>query len=519
LLTDSQKNWVETRRLMSHLRRPKAPQVPKNVIRRFCYDICIDSKKIRKYGVMAESESHRRFRSIHSNFESFIIGCISANVAVMLTEFYDQPYWWSEVVKVINYVFLAIFTLEMVIKLVAMSLKYYIRSWWNVFDAIIVIGSLVLLPLNETSTIAFARIFRIARLFRVIRKARGLRVLFNTLVMSLPAVGNISLLVFLVFFIYAVIGVQLFARDPFVDGQFAAGNANLSNCTTESSFREYMSIGSLDRHANYDSFENALLLLFRMSTGENWNAIMHSASQAGYITSTLYHISFIYVGVYVFFNLYVAAVLENFESVCSVQDGGDIDEDALRRFRTAWLRFDPNSTGFIPMRKLRDFLETLGPPLGRSPPLPRFWLQLVRDECNGFLDKERGIPFRKLLITLGVLRMGFDSMTVDERLGQEGNIQRRMEEMAASKIKAVIKAYITWKRLTHHEREKLKPLRTLVQQVRVVEALKFAHSPPPALQTTEIEVDGSEVPTMSEKMVEKEGSIAQHNEVTGEATN
>lgn len=73
--------------------------------------------------------------------------------------------------------------------------------------------------------------------------------LFNTLVVTLPSLGNIAALLFLLFFIYSVMGVQLFAHVKF--GFY------------------------LNRHANFRSFGTAMLTLVRASTGENWNGIMY----------------------------------------------------------------------------------------------------------------------------------------------------------------------------------------------------------------------------------------------------
>ena len=95
------------------------------------------------------------------------------------------------------------------------------------------------------------RIFRVVRLIRLIPKATGLRTLFQTLAFSFPALFNVGGVLSLFFFMYAVIGMQLF-------GTVKRGT-------------------HLNRHANFEHFGRALLTLFRMSTGESWNGIMHDA--------------------------------------------------------------------------------------------------------------------------------------------------------------------------------------------------------------------------------------------------
>jgi hypothetical protein len=95
------------------------------------------------------------------------------------------------------------------------------------------------------------RTFRIGRIFRLIKSAQSLRIIFGTLIQSLPALFNVGALLGLSFFIFTAIGVQLFAKVGWVEG------------------------GSMDEHANFASFPTALLTLLRMATGEAWPDMMY----------------------------------------------------------------------------------------------------------------------------------------------------------------------------------------------------------------------------------------------------
>ena len=77
----------------------------------------------------------------------------------------------------------------------------------------------------------------------------------ETLLYSLPAIANIGCLWVIVIFIYAVIGVSLYGDMPIRDEEYLFGMYN--------------------EHANFSNFGRALVTLFRMSTGESWNGIMH----------------------------------------------------------------------------------------------------------------------------------------------------------------------------------------------------------------------------------------------------
>jgi len=101
---------------------------------------------------------------------------------------------------------------------------------------------------SDQEFLPLLRVLRVARIFRLIPKARGLRTLLETLVSSLPALGNIAAVLCLFFFIYAVIGMNLFGMMKY--GQY------------------------LTRYANFSNVGIALLTLFRMITGENWDGLM-----------------------------------------------------------------------------------------------------------------------------------------------------------------------------------------------------------------------------------------------------
>ena len=89
---------------------------------------------------------------------------------------------------------------------------------------------------------------------------RGLRTLFNTLLSSLPAVLNVGSLLFLMFFIYAILGMNLFGSK---------GNELSQN----------------EPHANFMSFPASMLTLFRLSTGDSWDQILQVSSCLGFRSS------------------------------------------------------------------------------------------------------------------------------------------------------------------------------------------------------------------------------------------
>ena len=112
----------------------------------------------------------------------------------MCSEHFNQASYWTETIENVNLGFLIIFTIEMLVKVVGLNPKGYIASPWNIFDGLLVIGSWGMSPLSEQSVVMIARVFRIGRVFRVVKKFKGLRLLFKTLMFSLPAIFNVFLL-------------------------------------------------------------------------------------------------------------------------------------------------------------------------------------------------------------------------------------------------------------------------------------------------------------------------------------
>lgn len=176
--------------------------------------------------------------------EHFIMACIITNAFVMATRFFGMPTWYSICITTLNYIFTAIFTIEAILKLLAFGCANYFRQHWNTFD----FGVLALTALSTVLTIfngsslgtmtTLLRILRIGRIFRLVEKAKSLRIIFTTLIVSLPALVNVASLVMLIFFIYAVVGVQLFAKvGNYDDANAMTPQANFMSFPTGECFK------------------------------------------------------------------------------------------------------------------------------------------------------------------------------------------------------------------------------------------------------------------------------------------
>ena len=150
---------------------------------------------------------------------------------------------------------MAIFTIEAIIKLIALRSSYF-RETWNIFDFIVVVATFIILIIGFFNVGSFAiqatilRSLRIGRLLRIFKSAQHLQVIFKTLTEAAPSMGSLGMLLLLLMFIYAIIGMKLF------------GFANITAQST------------VHYHNNFKNFFNSFILLMRSSTGEAWDSIM-----------------------------------------------------------------------------------------------------------------------------------------------------------------------------------------------------------------------------------------------------
>ena len=201
-LTENQQRWINLRRmaiLTGTLRRSPRPE--RSPIRRACYDL-----------VTAPA------------FESAVVAVVVANIAAMAMDHYDMSPPWQRFSFYSNVAFTACYCFEAAAKLTALGPTGYFRDPWHVFDFAVAAASVVGIGLAPAPTasargglgvVALVRVFRVARIFRLVPRARGLRLLLQTLLTSLPALWNVGAIFLLFSFIYAVVGMQLFGNIRF----------------------------------------------------------------------------------------------------------------------------------------------------------------------------------------------------------------------------------------------------------------------------------------------------------------
>lgn len=143
----------------------------------------------------------------------FILVSIILNTLVLTVRWYEQPVWLDTMTEYINFVFFAVFTIEAILKIIGLGFRTYFRDSWNTFDFGIIIVSAVSIVLYFTITmkiknaVTMIRAFRILRVVRLIKRAKSLNLIFNTFIVSLPALSNIGGLLLILLYLYSILGV------------------------------------------------------------------------------------------------------------------------------------------------------------------------------------------------------------------------------------------------------------------------------------------------------------------------
>ncbi|XP_027317152.3 sodium channel protein type 1 subunit alpha isoform X1 [Anas platyrhynchos] len=297
-------------------------------------------------------------------FDISIMILICLNMVTMMVETDDQSKEMENILYWINLVFIVLFTGECVLKLISLR-HYYFTIGWNIFDFVVVILSIVGMFLAEMIEKYFVsptlfrviRLARIGRILRLIKGAKGIRTLLFALMMSLPALFNIGLLLFLVMFIYAIFGMSNFAyvkREAGIDDMF-----------------------------NFETFGNSMICLFQITTSAGWDGLLAPILNSGKpdcdpekphpgssvkgdcgnpSVGIFFFVSYIIISFLVVVNMYIAVILENF-GVATEESAEPLSEDDFEMFYEVWEKFDPDATQFMEFEKLSDFAAALDPPL------------------------------------------------------------------------------------------------------------------------------------------------------------
>lgn len=220
--------------------------------------------------------AQRRLKKIDSSklFQGVVIAVIILSALLIGVKTHDLSENAVALLAILDLGVTVFFVIEITIRFLAYpNKKLFFKSGWNIFDTIIVIGSLI--PTGG-SGVLLARLLRVFRVLRLVSMVPELRLLINALLKAIPRMGYIALLMFVIFYIYAAMGSMFFSDI----NRVLWGDVSIS-----------------------------MLTLFRVATFEDWTDVMYE-TMAVHPLSWIYYLSFIFLTAFVFLNMMVGTVLE-----------------------------------------------------------------------------------------------------------------------------------------------------------------------------------------------------------------
>ena len=415
LLTSRQRQWVQMHMLSMQL-QPDPVIPPTNGFRLVCYKF-----------------------AMHKSVETIVSSAIIANTLTLMAEHYPMDSGLITAFDSVNMIFLIIFTLELVIKLIGMGGRgYFNYSNWNRLDASIVFLSWFAYAAEGLSVFSGGRALRVLRLLLLLRNTSTLQTLLRTLILSLPPAMNITTLLVLVLFVFGIIGIQLF-------GGLAQGAVN---------------VAAINEYDNFDSIVPAMRVLFQIATGQDfvWKAeeLQVKMEAAGYFGQELvmpYMVVYYITSVFIFLNLFVAVLLENFELNFD-PDALDVKPADLDFFKEAWERHAPTPQAtHISINDVRDLVKDLHGVLGEIVMTDKLWwnhllVKLDWDIAEP-LTPDNTAGFHQLLLALALMHVSLDALPLDERVKAAAEFKQQQEVTAVRMIRACAAAYL---RIKHPER-------------------------------------------------------------------
>ncbi|XP_013174774.1 PREDICTED: muscle calcium channel subunit alpha-1-like isoform X1 [Papilio xuthus] len=346
---------------------------------RNCIEFALKAKPIRRY-IPKHRIQYKVWWFVTSQpFEYAIFVLIMINTITLAMKYHNQSAEYSKALDLLNMLFTAVFALEFIFKLAAFRFKNYFGDAWNTFDFIIVLGSIIDIVVSQVNelknqgsglprahvvkessipSINFFRLFRVMRLVKLLSRGEGIRTLLWTFIKSFQALPYVALLILMLFFIYAVVGMQVFGKIAIDDDT------------------------PITRNNHFQTFPQAILVLFRSATGEAWQDIMMGVSPepevkcdknyedegeegggtCGSVLAFPYFISFYVLCSFLIINLFVAVIMDNFDYL--TRDWSILGPHHLDEFIRLWSEYDPDAKGRIKHLDVVTLLRKISPPLG-----------------------------------------------------------------------------------------------------------------------------------------------------------
>ncbi|KAI9296539.1 hypothetical protein K502DRAFT_302307 [Neoconidiobolus thromboides FSU 785] len=348
LLSSEQRRWKDFEKIIKNIKPSKLRETaPKNQFVAYCHELATTKK------------------TWFTKFMGVIYFLIFVTLATERSGMSTKELYIKAIIFV---VLTSICAAEVVIKIIGLKANVYFRNLSNILYFALVTSTLALCVIrfamiDSRHSHNVVNLFLIFISLRLMSMFDGLHQLFLTLKASAKSILNLLFVWVILFLVYAVCFIQVF------------GNTKVGVNGTES-------------YVNFYTPLNTLLLLVRFSQGEGWNSVMYDFTtqapecvidnKSNFLTSDcgspawsyFLFMSFNILSMYIFLNMFVGVIVDNFSFCYEINDEKDgeatttdmLSRDQIRDYKSAWIKYDLKRSEYIPLRNLVPFLMKLKEP-------------------------------------------------------------------------------------------------------------------------------------------------------------
>jgi len=208
-------------------------------------------------------------------FELSMMGVIIFSAMLIGIDTFELKPVYQDIIFTLDQLITIIFLIEIIARISTYKNPLdFFKDGWNIFDFVIVAVSLIPIEGNDSAVARLLRIFRILRIITIIPELKGI---INSLFRSSASIGYVFILIFIVFYIFAIVGTILFQNAP---------------------------------SGLWNDLGTALLTLFQVMTFEGWTDVMYESMKI-YSWSWMFYVLFIFLTTFTFLNMIIGIILES----------------------------------------------------------------------------------------------------------------------------------------------------------------------------------------------------------------
>ncbi|ESL05805.1 calcium channel protein [Trypanosoma rangeli SC58] len=347
---------------------------------------------------------------VHPLFELLMACVLFCNLITMSLYWYGNGLRQENALDSLQYVWVALFTVEILMKLAAHGLRAFSR-WSFSFNVFVTCLSYLQIGLNTTAAhqvpfnVNVLRLLHFGRMLNLVDFVLPLRhhlhLLHEALLLSASSLVNVTLILALAVFVFAVLGMHFIGPMVPVPGGYIDGTYN-----------------------NFLTFPNALMMTFRLATLEDWVSMLRSSMADGNPCplpdckttnwAPVFYVPIVICFALMIVHLYLAVVVDHYVAVARMKASVTRMRD-LRRFRDLWSARDPNAKLVLRTKELPELLEALRPPLGLASRSNRVELMRLLREYD-IPDHGGKVHYYEVLLPLArrVLAMAFSEDEIND---------------------------------------------------------------------------------------------------------